>query len=264
MVMARLRSGNVRWCLLLVGLVLGIGGRAYARATAPPHAVLSAPAGPSATAARGATTAAVPPVASDANEDGDLQALLVAGAVPPQLVLQGTASLANDAVAAYFADPGAALQSLNQAGRLGGAWADYRLRPVAPAAMAEVAITFTVATYRTPTAAAAVLADPALTGAVAWVGGGAAEEMSAAPGSEDTPLRLFRIGPAGASERPTYLVQFRREQVVGSVIVTALSGDDDGRQLAVSLARHQVDLLRPAAAVASATTVALQETPRAP
>jgi hypothetical protein len=182
----------------------------------------------------------------------DTQRLLAAVAAPPELVSTGTSYLSNDDVAALFPDPRAASQAMAEAGRVEGARAEYQLRPVAPAGQPVATIVLTVAVYSTAAAAGAVLADPALGLAVQHVAGPAAE-MAVEPGDE--PLRMFRSVPTGGqADQMTYIVQFQRNEIVTSVVVTRPAGADDGGELALNLARGQAKLVQsPGAAPGSAS-----------
>lgn len=170
----------------------------------------------------------------------DLSRLLTAAASPPELIAVQTTYLGNNEVAALFADPEAVLDELARRGRSGGVRADYELRPLTGATSVRVA--FSVDVYRSGESAAAVLADPALAAAIGRLVPGAAELP---PAADTAGLRAFRGALDGG--QATYIVQFRKEHLVGSVVVTQPAATDDGGALALRLAGSQQSLLVPAA-----------------
>ena len=171
--------------------------------------------------------------------DADVYRLLL----PRQLAGDGLASqwtslTSNAALAALFADPETALHRLERTGRLTGAAAEYRRSGAVAGAPAPLAVTTTAAIYGDEAKAAAALADPDLRLLLLAFDFTAREIGMAVVGDES---RAFQALPRGGDTGTvSYVIVFRRKNVLQSLtVVMAREHDDDGVLLR-SLALKQV------------------------
>lgn len=183
------------------------------------------------------------PAAQQQSVDADLARLLVAAGAPPELIAKGSMRLSNGDVAVFFPDREAALDRMALSGRISGVRADYAMRPVA-ADSSHIHVTFTTDAYRADGFAVDVLADPALAAAVGRFVPNVAELTL---DGEPDGVRAFRGTDNENGDRTTYVVQFRKQHLVGSVVVSQPAASDDGGQFALALARHQQEALSPSA-----------------
>ena len=173
--------------------------------------------------------------------------LLPRGAVPVGLTHAEEYLLPNEAVATFFPDPPAAVQRMETAGRVQGAVAHYGLK-AGPRRAAEpaVAVSASVAWYRTVAGAQAVLVDPTLVFVVHRLGLDAAEITAPTLSEASRTFRGYRDGDG--PELAAYLTLVRRENVIGAVLVVVPAATDDGGALALALARRQASIPLTAAA----------------
>lgn len=172
--------------------------------------------------------------------------LLPTGAVPIGLAPAGDYLLPNDYVATFFSDQEAALRAMSEAGRMQGAAADYRLRSTPRASEEAVAVSSTISWYKTVAGAQAVLKDPTMELVIHRLGLNAAEINLDKIGQESRAFRGFRDGDGPGLA--AYLMLFRRDNVIGAVLVVVPAATDDGGKLALTLARRQADVSLSAAA----------------
>ena len=240
------RRTGVVVALLVVGTLLlataAYGDRALDRvgtlwstSSAPPQ-----PSGSILPAARG-TDAAAHDQALAFVDDKLTNLLLPRGAVPVGLTHAEEYLLPNEAVARFFPDPPAAVQRMETAGRVQGAVAHYGLK-AGPRRAAEpaVAVSASVAWYRTVAGAQAVLVDPTLVFVVHRLGLDAAEITAPTLSEASRTFRGYRDGDG--PELAAYLTLVRRENVIGAVLVVVPAATDDGGALALSLARRQASI----------------------
>lgn len=169
--------------------------------------------------------------------------LLPLGAVPPSLSSTGDYLLPNEIVARFFPDPEAALRAMSRYGRVQGAGVDYSLRASPRAGEQALHITSTVALYSSAAGAEAVLQDPTLELVLHRFGLTASEIKVDRFAHGARAFRGYRDGDD--PDTAAYLVLFRRDNLIGAVVVVVPAATDDGGRLAVSLARRQAALPLP-------------------
>jgi hypothetical protein len=172
--------------------------------------------------------------------------LLPLGAVPPSLAPGGAYLLPNEVVATFFPDPQAALRAMSNYGRVQGAGADYSLRTSPRAGEQALHVTSTVALYSSPAGAEAVLQDPSMELVLHRFGLTASEIKVDRFAHGARAFRGYRDGDD--PDTAAYLVLFRRDNLIGAVVVVVPAATDDGGRLAVSLARRQAALPLPVGA----------------
>jgi hypothetical protein len=177
--------------------------------------------------------------------DAELRNLLLpAGAVPVGLAPAGDYLIPNQLVATFFEDQEAALRSMAESGRVQGAAADYKLRSTPRATEQAVAISSSVSYYKTAAGAQAVITDPTMELVIHRFGLHTAEINVDKIAQESRAFRGFRDGDG--PDLAAYLILFRRENVIGAVVVVVPAATDDGGKLALNLARRQAgDLTLP-------------------
>lgn len=189
--------------------------------------------------------------------DAELRNLLLPlGAVPVGLAQVGEYLTPNQYVATFFDDQDAAMRAMIESGRVQGAAVDYRLRGAPRATEQVVAVSSSVSFYRTVAGAQAVIADPTMELVIHRFGLHTAEISMERIGHESRAFRGFRDGDG--PDLAAYLILFRRDNVIGAVMVIVPAATDDGGKLAMNLARRQAgDLTLPrrgaGAAVVTAT-----------
>jgi hypothetical protein len=169
--------------------------------------------------------------------------LLPLGAVPPSLAPGGNYLLPNEVVARFFPDPDAALRAMSRYGRVQGAGVDYSLRASPRAGEQALHVTSTVALYSSAAGAEAVLQDPTLELVLHRFGLTASEIKVDRFAHGTRAFRGYRDGDD--PDTAAYLVLFRRDNLIGAVVVVVPAATDDGGRLAVSLARRQAALPLP-------------------
>ena len=180
---------------------------------------------------QGRPPADAPPSGSDLK-----QRLLPRGALPAGLGLAGVYPLSNAEVAQFFPDPAAALHAMTTAGRLDGAAAVYERR-TAGADDAVLAVSSSIAWYRTTAGAEAVFTDPTLALVANRVG---LQVVEVPVAHRAGPARGFRgVRRGDPTDWLTYLIMFQRQHTVGAVVVVLLAAADDGGKLALNLAERQ-------------------------
>ena len=163
--------------------------------------------------------------------------LLPRGAVPVGLTQAEEVLLSNDDVATFFPDAQAALQKMTESGRMKGGVAHYSLRSAPRASEPALAVSSSVAWYKTVAGAQSVIADPTMELVIHRLGLTAAEISMERVGQESRAFRGYRDGDD--PDRAAYLLLFRKENVIGAVLVVVPSASDDGGKLALNLARRQ-------------------------
>lgn len=190
--------------------------------------------------------------------DAELKNLLLpVSAVPLGLAPAGDYLTPNDFVATFFDDKEAAKSAMTESGRVQGAAIDYRLRGSPRASEQVVAVSSSVSFYKTVAGAQAVITDPTMELVIHRFGLRTAEISVDRIASEARAFRGFRDGDG--PELATYLVLFRKDNIVGAVMVVLPAATDDGGKLAMNLARRQAgDLTLPRRGAASASPTPAQ------
>jgi hypothetical protein len=186
----------------------------------------------------GATDARRPVAGARQFADSELRDLLLPrGAVPLGLTPSGEYLLPNEEVAKFFPNPRNALGAMQESGRMQGAAADYVLPGTARANEQAVAVSSSVSWYRTAAAARSVILDPSMELVIHRFGLNAAEIEGEPVGQESRVFRGYRDGDG--PDLAAYLVLFRRENLIGAIVLVMPSTTDDGGKLATTLARRQ-------------------------
>ncbi len=172
--------------------------------------------------------------------------LLPLGAVPPSLSSDGDYLLPNEVVAQFFPNLEAALRAMSNFGRVQGAGVDYHLRTSPRAGEQALHVTSTVALYSSAAGAEAVLQDPTMELVLHRFGLTASEIRVDRFAHGARAFRGYRDGDD--PDTAAYLVLFRRDNLIGAVVVVVPAATDDGGRLAVSLARRQAALPLPVGA----------------
>lgn len=169
--------------------------------------------------------------------------LLPRGAAPRGLIGSEPFLVPNELVARLLPDPERARIALEKFGRIQGAAVEYTL-PAAPrASEPAVAVTSTVSWYASVAGAEAVIADPTMEFVLHGLGLTTAEIKSERVAEQSRAFRGFRDGDS--PDLAAYIVLFRRQNLIGSVVVVVPAATDDGGRLALSLARRQAALPLP-------------------
>jgi hypothetical protein len=178
--------------------------------------------------------------------DRDLPRLLLANnAMPAGFVPAGTYLLPNEEVAKFFLDPDAAARSMNERGRMQGVVADFRLGGVPRASQSALAISSSVAWYGTAAGAEATIVDPTMELVIHRLGVEAGEIRLSTVGQESRAFRGIRKGDG--ADWISYMVLFRRDNMVSALVVVVSAANDDGGRLALQLAQRQAVLPIPEA-----------------
>jgi hypothetical protein len=177
--------------------------------------------------------------------DAELKNLLLPlGAIPLGLAPAGDYLTPNEFVSTFFDDQEAALRAMAESGRVQGAAVDYRLRGQQRANEQVVAISSSVSYYKTVAGAQAVITDPTMELVIHRFGLHTAEIAVERIAHEARAFRGFRDGDG--PDLAAYLVLFRKDNVIGAVMVVVPAATDDGGKLAMNLARRQAgDLTLP-------------------
>jgi hypothetical protein len=118
-----------------------------------------------------------------------------------------------------------------------------------------VAVSSSVSYYKTVAGAQAVITDPTMELVIHRFGLHTAEISMDSIAHESRAFRGFRDGDG--PDLAAYLILFRRDNVIGAVMVVVPAATDDGGKLAINLARRQagdLTLPRRGAAPAGAAT----------
>ena len=166
-----------------------------------------------------------------------LQLLLPHTVMPDGLQLLDQTLTSNEYVASLFAAPALAAAAMTESGRVNGAVAQYERETPAGPADPAVAVSSSLSWYRSVDGAQAVMRDPTMELVIHQFGLRTSELPKQRIAEESRIFRGFRDrdGPNLAA----YLVLFRRQNLIGAVLVVLPSTIDDGGQLALSLARRQ-------------------------
>lgn len=163
--------------------------------------------------------------------------LLPAGSLPSSLARVASYLMPNRDVAAFFPDQEAAMRSMTSAGRVQGAAIDYRLAVAARAAEKVVAVSSSASWYTTTAGAHGVILDPTLELVIHRFGLHTAEIRLDRVGEESRAFRGYRDGEG--PDIAAYLVLFRKQNVIGAVVVLVPAATDDGGRTALVLAQRQ-------------------------
>jgi hypothetical protein len=170
--------------------------------------------------------------------------LLPLGAVPIGLAPAGDYLTPNDFVATFFDDQESAKSAMAESGRVQGAAADYRLRGTPRASEQVVAVSSSVSYYKTVAGAQAVITDPTMELVIHRFGLRTAEIEVDRIANESRAFRGFRDGDG--PDLAAYLILYRKDNIIGAVMVVVPAATDDGGKLAMNLARRQAgDLTLP-------------------
>ena len=179
--------------------------------------------------------------------DSDLgMQLLQRGAVPTGLVGSQSFLMPNDVVAKLLPDERTARESMEKFGRVQGAAVDYRLAGQPRASEQVVAIVSTVSWYSTIGGAQSVVADPTMELALQGFGFNTSEISADKIAQQSRAFRGLRAGDT--PDLASYVVVYRRDNLIGVVVVVVRTATDDGGRLAMNLARRQANLPLPAVA----------------
>lgn len=166
--------------------------------------------------------------------------LLPRAAVPLGLAPTAQSLLPNEYVAEFFPDQEAAKRAMAQTGRMQGATADYRLPSAPRASERAVAVSSSVSWYKSVAGAQGVIKDPTMELVIHRFGLTVGEIEMEKVAQESRVFRGFRDGDG--PDLAAYLVLFRKENIVGVVVVVVPNGTDDSGKLALNLAQRQASL----------------------
>lgn len=173
--------------------------------------------------------------------DADLYNLLLPrGAVPASLTPSDRFLLSNEAVAQLLPEQVGARAAMERLGRVQGAGLEFRAPARPPAGQSALAIGSTVSWYSTVAGAEAVIADPSVELALAGLGLDAGEVPGERVAEQSRTFRGLRRGDA--ADTAAYVILYRRDNLIGAVVVVMPLVSDDGGKLAAILARRQASL----------------------
>jgi hypothetical protein len=166
--------------------------------------------------------------------------LLPRGAVPAGLAPSDPFLIPNEIVAQMLPDAEAGRRAMEKYGRVQGAAMEYELPGQPRATEPAVAVISAVSWYSTVAGAQTVIEDPTMELALHGLGLTSGELKTERVGQQTRMFRGFRDGDD--PDRAAYIVLFRRQNTIGTVVVVVPATSDDGGKLATTLAKKQAQL----------------------